>query len=65
MIYDDLPYDMSLEEIYAPRDEDPKDSPFYDNDDYMEEEITCCRCGKIGPRYEIEVHSCAEPPEAA
>ncbi len=55
MIYDDLPYDMSLEEIHG--DIDP---PELDDVEYMEEEIVCCRCGRKGPRYDIEGHSCAE-----
>jgi len=60
MKYDDLPYDMSLEEIYAPRDADPHDSSLDDDDEYMEEEIVCCRCGRKGPRYEIQDHICSE-----
>jgi len=34
-------------------------------DAYMEKIIQCPRCGKKGPRYEIEGHSCADPEEAA
>jgi len=58
MRYDDLQYDMSLEEIYGPRDASP--SPTLDEDEYQEEEITCERCKRTGPRYEIEGHSCGE-----
>ena len=56
MKYDDLPYDMSLEEIHEPHSEFPL--PNWDK--YQEEVITCTRCGRTGPRYEIEGHSCAD-----
>ena len=55
-----MQHDMDLAEIYAPRDESPTDSSLYDYDDYMEEEIMCSRCGRAGPRYKIEGHSCGE-----
>jgi len=54
MKYDELPYDMSEDETHDDI------VPELDDDEYMEEEITCCRCGRKGPRYEIESHSCAE-----
>lgn len=59
MFYDDLPYDMSEEEIHGPREDHTLD------DEYMEEVISCERCGRKGPRYEIEGHSCADPEPAA
>jgi len=59
MWLDDHPYEMSEDEIHEPRDVDLGfDDHLYDED---MEEITCPRCGRIGPRYEIEGHSCSEP----
>lgn len=58
----ELEYDMSLEEIHTPRDESP--TPSLDDDDYMEQEIECPDCGREGPRYEIEGHSCGLEPAA-
>ena len=57
----ELEHDMSEDEIFGPRDADPS----LDDDEYMEEEITCSRCRRTGPRYEIEGHSCSEPERAA
>ncbi len=54
----DMQHDMDLEEIHTPRDECPMST--LDDDEYMEEEISCPDCGRRGPRYEIEGHSCGE-----
>ncbi len=57
----DMQHDMDLEEIHTPRDTDPSDGWDPRNDDeYLEEVISCVRCGRKGPRYEIEGHSCSE-----
>ncbi len=54
----ELQHDMDLEELHTPRDESPMST--LDDDDYQEEVISCTRCGRTGPRYEIEGHSCSE-----
>ena len=59
MYHDRLQHDMSLEEIFG-----DTPTPSLDDDEYAEEVIACPDCGRSGPRYEIEGHSCGLEPAA-
>ena len=53
---------MWLDEYDEMRDEIREEES---SDAYMEEIIACLDCGRTGPRYEIEGHSCADLGDAA
>lgn len=63
MFYEDLPYDMSEEEV-RPLEPSVRELSL-EHDLYMEEIIECVDCGREGPRYEIEGHSCGEADKEA